>query len=80
MARRYVEIVDRLEQRGREPWNISTQQEARETSGSESNSIQLYWMGAALQGNSRHTAPGGRYVIRFSILKPVLFKTRVSLF
>ena len=36
--------------------------EARETSACESNSIQLYWEGVALQGNSRHTAPGGRYV------------------
>ncbi len=37
--------------------------EARETSACESNSIQFYWSGIALQGNSRQTAPGGRYVI-----------------
>ena len=32
------------------------------------SSIQLYPSGVALQGNSRHTAPGGRYVnIRVSM-------------
>ena len=36
--------------------------EARETSACESNSIQFYWAGVALQGNSRHSAPGGRHV------------------
>ena len=29
------------------------------------DSIHSYWAGVALQGNSRHTAPGGRYVIIF---------------
>ena len=59
-----VRGVDLACQRGREPWNISTRENMkRARPRRELNSIQLYLAGVALQGNSRHTAPGGRYVI-----------------
>ena len=49
--RRHVSVAGRFERRGRQPWNIprAHEDEARETSALDLNSIPLHWSEVALK-------------------------------
>ena len=65
VARRRLVIADRLEQRGREHWDISPRVNMKRARPRRVSRTLYNYTGRKLPlGNSRHTAPDGRYVLR----------------